>query len=291
MHGIRIILISAICATASASFVSPVFAAGTKTAASGETQIVARLDGREITISDIRSELARLGRSPNDLSAERMALDSVINRNLLAAAARAAKIHRQPEALRRMAVAREQALADLFVATASQPPEPTLTEIEDFVTQNTALFAERRIYTFSVLTMPTEAFDSDRLTPLFDASDDFSSLAQLLTKSNVQFAQAPLVQPANAFPEAIRNQLAQYDVRDNIVIQGDVETQIMKIGAVTPAPIPTNDALAVARKILLQQSAQSRAEALLVSLKKKASLSYFRATAAPLPSGDESRDR
>ena len=291
MHSVSTILIGAIGVIASASFVSPVFAAGTRAAASGETQIVAKLDGREITISDVRSELVRLGRSPNDINAERIALDSIINRNLLAAAARAAKIHRRPEALRRMAVAREQALADLFVATASQPSEPTLTEIEDFVTQNPALFAERRVYTFSVLTMPTEAFESEKLTPLFDASNDFSSLAQLLTKSNVQFSQAPLVQPANAFPDAIRNQLAQYGVRDNIVIQGDVNTQIMKIGALTSVPIPTNNALAMARTILLQRSAQSRAKALLASLKKQSSLSYYRATAAPLPGGGETKER
>lgn len=291
MYGIRIILISAICVIASAAFGSPVFAAGTKTAASGETQIVARLDGREITVSDLRSELARLGRSPNDINAERIALDSIINRNLLAAAARAAKIHRQPEAMRRMAVAREQALADIFVATVSQPPEPTLTEIEDFVMQNPTLFAERRIYTFSVLTMPTQAFDSEKLTPLFDASVDFSSLVRLLTKNKVQFSQTPLVQSANAFPDAIRNQLAQYDVFDNIIIQGDAEMQIMKIDAVMPAPIPTTSALAIARTILLQRSAQSRAEALLASLKKESSLSYYRATAAPLPSGDEAEGR
>ena len=162
MRRMRILLISAIGVIVSASFIAPVVARDVKRAASGETQIVARLDGREITISDLRSEQARLGLSPNDPNAERIALESIVNRALLTTAAREIKIHRQPEALRRMAIAREQALADLYIATASQPPEPTLTEIENFVAENPSLFGKRRIYTFMVLTIASEAFDAEK---------------------------------------------------------------------------------------------------------------------------------
>ena len=281
MRGKRFILFSVISVVTGATFLWPVLAAPSKTAASGETQIVARVNGQEITISDLRGELQRLGRSPNDVDAERVALDNIINRTLLTAAARAAKVHRQPEAMRRMAVAREQALADLYVATASQPPEPTLIEIEDFVAENPALFTERRIYTFSVLTLPTEAFDSDRLTPLFDATEDFALLSRALNNNNVRFSQTPLARSSDAFPDAVRRQLAQYGLRDNIVLQGEVETQIMKIDAITPAPIAMDNALPMARNILLQRSAQKRAEKLIASLRNKSSLSFFRATAAP----------
>ena len=83
MRRMRILLISAIGVIVSASFTAPVVARDTKRAASGETQIVARLDGREITISDLRSEQARLGLSPNDPNAERIALESIVNRALL----------------------------------------------------------------------------------------------------------------------------------------------------------------------------------------------------------------
>ncbi len=291
MRSLRFVVLSTVGIIACASFHSSTLAAESKTAASGKTQIVARLDGREITISDLRSEQARLGLSPNDVNAERIALDSIVNRALLTTAARAAKIHRRPEALRRMAMAREQALADIYITTVSQPPEPTLEEVEDFVAQNPSLFRERRIYTFSVLTMPSDAFDQERLTPLFDEANSFAALSKQLKKSNIRFSEAPLAQPSNVFPEAVRSQLAQYGVNDNIVITGEIDTQIMKIDAITPSPIPMREALALARRVVMRQSAQTRAENILASLKKKSTLTYFRATAAPVANGAEGEGR
>ncbi len=262
---------------------APAFASDRPLAASGKTQIVAKLDSREITISDLRSEMARLGLSPNDPAAEPAALESIVARALLADAAREARFHRQPEALRQMATAKEQALADIFLASASQPPEPTRAEIDDFILQQREIFAARRIYTFSVLTLPTEAFDNNDLTALFDATGDFAALSEALDRKRIDYEIVPAVQPSDAFPEPVRKQLGAYGVRDNIVIRGGAKTQIMKIAAVKDAPVSNADARVVARRIIMAESAQARAGALLESLKQGASVSYYRETAAPKP--------
>jgi len=251
--------------------------------------VVAKLNGREITISDLRSEMARLGMSPNMPGAERAALESVVNRNLLARAARQAEVHRKPEALRRMHAAQEQALADLYLGTASQPPEPTRTEIEDFILENPSLFNGRHIYTFTVMTLPTQAFDKEDLTALFDQTDDFTLLKGHLKKADVSFVVTPAMQPSNAFPGPVRKQLAEYNVKDNIVIKGETQTQIMKITDLRAAPLAQDQAPAVARRALLENKANERATKLLDRLKGKASLSYYRATAAPLPAAATER--
>lgn len=281
MRSMRNIILGAAMLMMAAPVAAPAAAASRKTVESGKTQIVAKLNNREITISDLRNEMARLGLSPNAENSERVALENIVNRALLVDAARDAKLNRQPEALRRMAVAQEQALADLYLATASQPPEPTPTEIENFISSNPSLFSKRRIYSFSVLSLPTENFDQEKLSPLFDEAADFTALAKALDDEKIAYSIAPAVQPSNAFPEAIRKQLAQYSERDNIVIQGDATTQIMKITDVKSAPTPDKDASAIARQALLQQSARDRAKSLLESLKGKSTISYYRETAAP----------
>jgi EpsD family peptidyl-prolyl cis-trans isomerase len=262
--------------------VSPgVLAAEKKSVQSGKTQVVAKMNKREITTSDLRSEMARLGLSPNAQDSERTALDSIVNRALLADAARSARLHRQPEALRRIAVAQEQALAELYLATTSQPVEPTFVEIEDFITANPSLFAKRRIYSFSVLGLPTEDFDQEVLAPLFNETDDFTELTAKLDESGVEYEIAPAVQPSEAFPEPIRKQLAEYGVRDNVVIQSDRDTRLMKIIAIQSAPVAAEAAPALARQALMQQNARTRAQTVLANLKANAQLSYYRETAAP----------
>ncbi|NNL90177.1 MAG: hypothetical protein HKP25_14015 [Marinicaulis sp.] len=282
MHSVRQLLIGIAFVFALACGGPAANAADRQKADSGKTQIVAKLGRREITISDLRSEMARSGLSPNEPASERIALERIITRALLTDAARDANLHRQPEAMRRMAIAQEQALADLYLTTASQPPEPTRDEIEQFVRENPTLFAKRRAYSFSVLTLPTNNFDEEKFSPLFDESENFDALSVVLNDANIEFSVGPARQVANAFPEAIRDQLAEYGARDNIVIKGAQNTQIMKITGVERAPLNSKDSLVLARNALLRMNADDRAKNLLASLRKKTSLSYYRKSAAPL---------
>ena len=274
---------AAILAIALHGFVTPTFAAEGRKAESGKTQIVAKINKREITISDLRGEMARAGIAPNSPDAERIALENIVSRVLLTDAARDANLHRRPEALRRMATAQEQALADLYLTTASAPPEPTRAEIEDYIADNPGLFGQRRVYDFSVLSLPTAAFDEKKLTPLFDESKDFAALSAALVQAGVEAFVTPATQASSAFPKAIRQQLGVYHVRDNIVIKGESQTQIMKIMRVRSAPVSAAEAPAIARAAILNERAQRRADGLLASLKRKSTLSYYRKSAAPKP--------
>jgi EpsD family peptidyl-prolyl cis-trans isomerase len=252
-----------------------------KPASSGETQVVAKAGGREVTLSELRMEMSRLGLSVNAPDSERIALDSIISRMLLAAAARAADLHRKPDAVLRMKAAEEQALADLYLAISSQPPEPTPEEIEDYIGANQSLFAERRVYDFMILTLPSDRFDEKSLAPLFDDSSDFEALASALEASGAPYSIAAATHPSTGFPTAVREQLARYAVSDNIVIKGAEQTQIMKIARARREPLPASEWRAIARRAILDENAAKRAGETLERLRNAASIVYHRSSAAP----------
>jgi EpsD family peptidyl-prolyl cis-trans isomerase len=254
-----------------------------KTAASGETQVVAKVGQREFTLSELRAEIARLGLSVNAPEAERIALASMLDRHVLAEAARAASLHRKPEAVLRVAAAGEQALADFYLAIAAQPPEPTPEEIADYVAANPSLFAERRVYDFAVMTLPTGRFDDAKMSPLFDDAADFSALAAALEKLGVAYSLGTATQPSTAFPKPIREQLGRYAASDNIVIKGEAQTQIMKITRARRETLPTSEWSALARRMLIEETAARRAEEALARLRRAAPVAYYRASAAPVP--------
>jgi EpsD family peptidyl-prolyl cis-trans isomerase len=254
-----------------------------KTAASGETQVVARVGAREVTLSDLRTEMARLGLSMNDPEAERVALESIVNRALLASAARGQNLHRKPDAILRMQAAEEQALADLYLGLAAQPPEPGVDEIEDFIAANPSLFADRRVYEFSVLALPTAKFDDKAMAPLFDDAPDFRTLIAALESAKTEYAVSSAIQPSTAFPKPVREQLARYTVSDNIVIKSETQTQIMKITRATAEALPQSEWRSLARRILLEEKASARAEGLVRRLKSEAKIAYYRPSAAPAP--------
>jgi len=248
---------------------------------SGKTQVVARIGKREVTNSELRIELARLGMVNPDLQAEQFALQSIINRQLLVNAARSANIHRKPEAAMRIKAAQDQSLADFYLATASQPPEPTLSEIEDYIANNPGLFAGRKHYEFSVFSLATEKFNVDAMTPLFSETNDFSDLEEVLRAQKIEYVIKPLSQASSTFPTQIRQQLLKYQVGDNIVIKSDENSQIMKIISERAETVERSQWPVIARRILIEEGAVARAHALVDNLKVGTSVTYFRPELIP----------
>jgi len=251
------------------------------TTKSGKTQVLAKIDRREITVNELRTEMRRLGVTEPSIELQRLAMQSIINRHLLVEAAKKANFHRKPDALLQMRAARDQALADLFLGSATQAAEPTLDEIEDYIIDNPGLFVGRTRYEFLVLSLPSDGFYTDRHTPLFSETSDFSVLKGALDAEETAYAEKPLVQASSSFAREIRQQLALYGINDNIVIKSKDETQIMKIRDAEKAPLPSDEWRPIARRLVMEQNALNRARSLLDSLKLENSVTYFRADLAP----------
>ena len=71
--------------------------------------------------------------------------------------------------------------------------------------------------------------------------------------------------------------------RDNIVIKGETETQILKIKDIVKSPMTGRDARILARRLLMQEEAQERASALVERLNTESTIRYFNAAFAPVP--------
>ncbi|WP_306252660.1 hypothetical protein [Parvularcula sp. IMCC14364] len=242
---------------------------------SGETQVVANIAGREVTINELRTEMQRLGLSPVEPGAERRAFESLRDRILLVRDAEANRIDRRPEALWRIEAAKEQALVDVYLNIISQPPEPSQAEVRDYILQNPTLFARAKNYTFQVLELPTAEFNADMMTPLFDEKANFAVFRENLEQAGITYMLSESVRQAASFPEPVRIQLDAYDVHDNIVIQGDVRTSVMKITKIIPNGLSTAESLPLARALLKQSDSQKRIKSRLEQLRKDTPIAVY----------------
>lgn len=257
---------------------------------SGKTQVLAKIGKREITVNELRIELMRLGIREGTIETERFALQSIINRHLLVEAAKDANFNRKPDAALQMKAASDQALADYFLVSASQAAEPTLSEIEDYISENPGLFAKRTRYEFQVLSVPSGDFDVEAMTPLFSETPNFDALKAAFDKTSTPYAEKPLVQASSSFAREIRQQLATYSINDNIVIKTDDETQIMKIRSEKPSPLPSAEWRAIARRLVMEQNSVNRARSLLDSLKLGNSVVFYRSDLAPVQAVQKQND-
>lgn len=112
-------------------------------------QVVATVDGDEITVAELRAELAgvNLPDPKARKAAEQQALQMIINRKILASVAEEQKIDKTPE----FAMREEQAMEALRASALQKKiidavPAPTREEANRFIAANPNTFAERKIF-------------------------------------------------------------------------------------------------------------------------------------------------
>lgn len=112
-------------------------------------QVVARLDGTDITLLEVNAELAGAQIPPNvsRREAEIAALQQIIARRALLEKARELKLDQSPQFKLQERRASEQLLAQALAADiASKVPQPTREEVDKFIAENPDLFDQRKIW-------------------------------------------------------------------------------------------------------------------------------------------------
>lgn len=110
-------------------------------------QVLARVNGEEVTRNDVLVELNALG-VPDALpvrEAQKAALERIIERKLLVQAARGALVDRSPAYLAKMRRERDILLADSFIDQAAGEVAPAPGRIAAFIARNPHMFSERRM--------------------------------------------------------------------------------------------------------------------------------------------------
>lgn len=127
-------------------------------AAAPTGQVVATVDGEEITANELNQELANV-RMPQDAQAQKAirnaALQSIINRHLVAKAAREQGLDKSPElAVQRAKMEDMAVIGALEKKLASSVPEPTAEEAQRYVAEHPNSFAQRKLFVVDQIMVP-----------------------------------------------------------------------------------------------------------------------------------------
>ena len=119
-------------------------------------QVVATVDGKEITVAQLNSELTGLGAGPNATDAvKREALQRLIVRKLLVAEAKRRELDKKPAAAITLEQAEELAMVQLLGASfAEKVPKVSNEEADEFIRNNPANISRRRLLFVDQLNVP-----------------------------------------------------------------------------------------------------------------------------------------
>jgi EpsD family peptidyl-prolyl cis-trans isomerase len=215
-------------------------------------QVVATVDGKEVTASELRMELGEVARDPAQAAKQQpAALQTLINRRLLAEAAEERGLDKTPEGVMALQKARELALIQMMEnSIVKQAPKVGVDQAKSYANDNPAFFSQRRLVSVDQIVVPQiQPALLKQLQPL----NTLEQIVTLLNASKTQYRTGTnLIDPVTADPRAASQILAMSagSVFLTPVGQG---VQVSRINGFKNAPLTGDEATNAALAVLGQQ--------------------------------------
>lgn len=145
-------------------------------------QVVATVNGEEITLMDLRHEA---GSANPSKAVEQAALQAIVARQLLAHEATKEELDRQPGTAMMQEKAKQLVLVDALTSRIrGSVPQPSREEARQFVADHPSSFSQRRIFLVDQLII---LGNSPELIKAIEPLDTLPQIEQMLAKRNVSF--------------------------------------------------------------------------------------------------------
>jgi EpsD family peptidyl-prolyl cis-trans isomerase len=220
-------------------------------------QVVATVDGQEITLRELQAELSGVtATDPKTHKAlEQQALQMIIERKLLAKAARDQGLDKTPEFALAQARATDSLLVEaLETKTAATVPATTPEEAQGFVSDHPDMFAERKIFTLDSIRIarPTDPNIVKGLVPL----TTLDQVVAFLNQAKIPYERSPSKLDAVGADPKLVDAIIKLPPNEVFIIPAGRLVAINQVQSVQVQPFTGDPAIQFATQFLHRQHIQ-----------------------------------
>jgi len=244
----------------------------------GATQVVASVDGEEISVHQINALLSKArGVTPENLPKAKVEiLGGLVDQQLAINLAMSKKLDRSPEVVAAIEAARREILARAALEQiASAQSKPTDEEAQKYYAEHPALFSERRIYNLQEIAIGNAVEGVDQIRAHAASVKTMEEMAAWLKDRKVEFSVNGGTRPAEQLPLEILPKLHVF--KDGQI--GLVETKegylIVRVVASRSQPVTEAQALPTIKVFLSNQRGAEAVKLAKDEMKAKAKIEYF----------------
>lgn len=252
------------------------------------TQSAARVDGTEITISQINYRLQRERglRADQMDEASRKVLEQLIDEQLIVERAEKVKLDQQPEAEQGLAAARREVLARAYVEQAAQSvAAPTDLAMHAYFDSNDALFSNRRVYTLQEYLAKVPEAQIPALRAMVEGGKQPADIEAWFKAQNVPYRGQQSTHAAEQIPLSSLKQLAATQDGHGLVISAGDQVHVTFITSSVAQPVTFERAKPAIGQFLSVESRRKVTETNMAALKSSGKVDYAPQYAALAASG------
>ena len=211
-----------------------------KSKTADETQIAAKVNKDEISVHQVQYALQRQPRlaAAQPQTAAQRVLDSLIEQELAAQAARSQGLETDPAVVQAMEAAKREVLARAFQdRLAAKAVSASTDEVDRYFDSKPALFSERRLYALQEFTMEVADGDPPRIQAALNAVKGVGELGEALSKAGLRYRSRQFAQAAEEMPMALLEILAKLPVGQPVLTLHPGSARVLVILQAQAAPM------------------------------------------------------
>tara|TARA_R110000782_G_scaffold78293_3_gene155896 strand:+ start:80558 stop:81403 length:846 start_codon:yes stop_codon:yes gene_type:complete len=238
-------------------------------------QVVAIVNGEEITLQELNSELADLNLPPNaDKKAVQAAvLQRIIDRRLMALSAKEAGLDKDPDYILRQRRANESLLVSLYAKKALDAIRvPDAATIDKYIAAHPDRFAQRMHLNLDQIAFPMPP-ESDKLKAL-EKTKTMAEVVATLQGLNIQFKRGDAQMDTATLDPAILAQITKLPAGEPFVIPVNGVATVNVITGTVPVEVSPEEARAMAAQAIRAEELKKIGDQRLKEAKDKAKVEY-----------------
>lgn len=244
-------------------------------------QTLATVNGTDITVHQVNAELNALPTQSSvpPADAQKRALETVVDRELLAAQAVQAKLDRDPAIMLAIERSRSQILAQAYLQTRLAQAAPAASEVDDYLHKHPQLFAGRKVYDLRYLAVPAAGMNAE-VAAMVDRASSLDELAANLSANKVGFSKGQAYRSSAELPPQLLANLDQVTRRPVFVMRDTEQTLLASLSFVRDDPVAGEEARRQVQQFLGKRKGMATIQEEVARLRRTASVSY---TGQPAP--------
>lgn len=253
------------------------------TESKAETQVVAKVNGDEISVHQINYQLGRvtqnsrvqLTEAQGKQAAEQI-LARLVDQQLLKQQAIEAKLDRDPRVLQAIEASKNEILAQAYLEREMQSAsKPSVSDVDTFFSEHPELFAERRVFRLQELVVDVSKDKHEEIRNSLKTINGINEIANWLKTKNYAFNANSNVKAAEQLPMEILKKVQLLKDGEFIVISTDRALNILHLAASQSVPISRDKATSIIEQYFLNQAKTDIAKKELAELNKNAKIEFI----------------
>lgn len=243
------------------------------------SQVAAKVNSDEITVSQLDFLLSRLGVANQEQAeqAQGKALNSLIDTHLLAQQALKQGLDRDPQVLHALQYARQQVLAQAYIAHVVNHKglhKPSDSEVQGYYDKHPALFAKRRVYRLRNVNIQGDPGNERQIRNEIIQAKTFAELSQWLRGRDIPFTTQEQTRAAEDLPLGLLPKLNRLKDRQFLDTTEGGTPQALQLVSVEEQPLSLDEAAPLIERFLVNRSRMDLARAEIKRLRGLASIKF-----------------